>query len=90
MGSIHEHMMLDMHFFGVPYGSTEYIHNILDHGSNVGIDYQKLFSVKHRHFMHNPESVRWIEMNYGAFAALVAQLHIAFDIVHSYAKRTER
>jgi len=87
MGSISEHMLLDYHFFGVPYGSTEYIHNIMDHGKNVGIDYQRLFSVKHRHFMHNAESIKWIEMNYGSFAALVAKLHIAYDIVSSREKR---
>ena len=87
MGSIHEHMMLDLHFFGVPYGSTEYIHNILDHGSNVDIDYQRIFAVKHRHFMHNAESIRWIEANHGPFAALVAKLHVAYDIVSSREKR---
>lgn len=90
MGNLHEHQLLDMHFFGVPYGSTEYIHNILDHGSNTGIDYQKIFAVKHRHFMHNDQSVVWIETHYGAFAALVAKLHIAFDIVYSYSKRSEK
>jgi len=87
MGSISEHMTLDFHFFGVPYGSTEYIHNIIDHGINVGIDYQRLFSTKHRHFMHNAEAIKWIEANYGAFAALVAKLHIAYDIVSSREKR---
>jgi len=87
MGSIHEHMLMDFHFFGVPYGSTEYIHDILDHGSNVGIDYQRLFAVKHRHFLHDQRAVQWIESNHGAFAALVAKLHIAYDIVSSREKR---
>lgn len=87
MGSINEHMLLDYHFFGAPYGSTEYIHNILDHGANVGIDYQKLFSVKHRHFMHNAETVKWIETNFGFFASLVAKLHIAYDVVSSREKQ---
>jgi len=89
MGDKHHHMLMDFHFFGVPYGSTEYIHNILDHGSNTGIDYQKIFAMKHRHFMHNAESVKWIEAHYGPFAALVAKLHIAYDIVNSYAKRNK-
>ena len=87
MGSIHEHMMLDLHFFGVPYGRTEYIHNILDHGTNVDIDYQRLFAVKHRHFLHDQRAVLWIEANYGIFASLVAKLHIAYDIVSSREKR---
>lgn len=87
MGSIHEHMTLDYHYFGVPYGSTEHIHNILDHGSNVGIDYQRIFGAKHRHFMHNAETIKWIEMNFGSFASAVARLHIAYDVVSSREKR---
>lgn len=87
MGSLHEHLLMDFHFFGVPYGSTEYIHNMLDHGSNVGIDYQRIFGASHRHFMHNAESIRWIEANHGPFAALVAKLHVAYDIVSSREKR---
>lgn len=89
MGDKHQHMLLDFHFFGVPYGSTGYIHDILDHGTDVGIDYQRLFAVKHRHFMHNQEAVAWIESNYGIFASLVAKLHISFDIVHSYGKKKD-
>jgi len=78
---------MDYHFFGAPYGSTEYIHDIIDHGKNVGIDYQRLFSTKHRHFMHDDEAIKWIELNYGMFAALVARLHICLDIVWSQGKR---
>jgi len=87
MGSIPEHMILDYHYFGVPYGSTEYIHAILDHGVNVGIDYQKIFGVAHRHFMHNAEAIKWIGMNFGSFAASVARLHVAYDVVSSREKR---
>ena len=87
MGSISEHMILDYHYFGVPYGSTEYIHNIIDHGINVGIDYQRLFSTKHRHFMHNDIGIKWIEANYGLLAGCVARLHVAYDVVSSREKR---
>lgn len=77
-------MLMDFHFLDTPYGSTEYIHDLLDHGD---IGYVKLFGVKHRHFMHDARAVQWVESNYGAFAALVAKLHIAYDIVSSREKR---
>lgn len=83
-------MLMDFHFFGVPYGSTEYIHDILDHGTDVGIDYQRLFSVKHRHFMHNDKGIKWIEANYGLFASYVGRLHVCLDIIWSQAKREVR
>ena len=78
------HMLMDFHFLDTPYGSTEYIHDLLDHGD---IGYVKLFGVKHRHFMHDQRAVQWIETNHGSFAALVARLHICLDIVWSQGKR---
>ncbi len=78
------HMLMDFHFLNAPYGSTSYIHDILDHGD---IGYVKLFGVKHRHFMHDNRAVQWIEANHGAYAALVARLHICLDIVWSQGKR---
>lgn len=86
MPDSHQHMLLDMHFFDVPYGSTKYVHDLLDHGD---IDYVRLFGVKHRQFMHDRRAIAWIESQYGPFAGLVAKLHIAIDIVWSYSKRKE-
>jgi len=85
--NLHEHCLFDMHFFGVKYQEYEYVHQILDHGVNVGIDYQKLFSVKHRHFLHDARAIEYVAANYGYLAGLIAKGHIALDIVWSYSKR---
>ena len=84
---IHTHCLFDMHFFRVKYREYVFVHNILDHGDNVGIDYQRLFATKHRHFMHDDRAVEYITANFGPLAGMVARGHVALDIVFSYSKR---
>ena len=84
---MHTHCLFDMHFFGCKYREYEFVHNILDHGANVGIDYQRLFAVKHRHFLHDNRAVEYVTANFGYLAGMIAKGHIALDIVYSYSKR---
>ncbi len=81
------HNLFDFHYLGCKYEQFAWVHDLLDHGTNISIDYVKLFGAKHRHFFHDDKAVQWIEANYGAMPALVARLHICLDIVWSRGKR---
>ena len=87
MPDIHTHCLFDMHFFGCKYEQFVWVHNILDHGADVGIDNQRLFAVKHRRFLHDSRAVEYITANFGYLAGLIVRGHIALDIVYSYSKR---
>lgn len=76
-----------MHMFGVKYREYEFVHQILDHGANVGIDYQRLFAAKHRKFLHDDRAIGYVTDNFGYMAGIITRGHIALDIVWSQGKR---
>lgn len=81
MGDLHAHMLFDTWFFGVEYGSTQYIHHALDH------PWVEIFGAEHRRLMHDEKAIQWIGQTYGPFAEIVARGHVALDIAFSNAKR---
>jgi len=79
--------MFDRLMFGDINNQYRFVHQILDHGADAGIDYVKVFGVHHRKFLHDQRGIDYIISHYGYQAGIIASGHITLDKVWSYAKR---
>jgi hypothetical protein len=81
------HLLFDKLMFGDVHNQYRFVHHILDHGIDTGIDYVKEFGVHHRKFLHDQRGVEYIIAHYGYQAGIIANGHIVLDKVWSHAKR---
>uniref|UniRef100_A0A6M3MDV8 Uncharacterized protein n=1 Tax=viral metagenome TaxID=1070528 RepID=A0A6M3MDV8_9ZZZZ len=79
--------MFDKLFFGDIHNQYSFVHQILDHGLDTGIDYVKEFGVHHRKFLHDQRGIDYVLINYGLQASYIAHGHIVLDKIWSHAKR---
>ena len=87
MPNLEIHLMFDKYFFGDLNNQYRFVHQILDHGIDTGIDYVKEFGVHHRKFLHDQKGIDYIATQYGLQASCIAHGHIVLDKIWTHAKR---
>uniref|UniRef100_A0A6M3MEC6 Uncharacterized protein n=1 Tax=viral metagenome TaxID=1070528 RepID=A0A6M3MEC6_9ZZZZ len=87
MPNLDIHLLFDKLMFGDINNQYRFVHQILDHGVDTGIDYVKDYGVHHRKFLHDQRGINYIITNYGYEAGAIANGHIVLDKIWTHAKR---
>ena len=67
-----------MHVFGCPYGTYQWVHELMDS------PFASLYGREHRKILHSLDGIEAFRRQYGDFIALVVSHHLALDYPKTY------
>ena len=72
------HNKYDMQVFGCPYGTYQWVHEMMD------TPFAALFGRDHRKILHSIDGVEAIRRQYGDFIATIAMHHLTLDFPKTF------